>query len=207
MHARSGKMSLIIIVLLVILFLAFVIAPFALAPPGPFAGFAHGLRSVSFDPWHFRPWFPLIPAFGLAFLFLILWIAVIVWVFKDAEKRGMNGLLWALLVFFGHLIGLIVFLIVRQDHPAGGAPAASRPSAPPASQRTSPGPEPAASPAVSTAGQASLTCPSCHKPVEKVFVYCPHCGTALQPVCRNCGRPVAADWKTCAYCGAALGTE
>ena len=109
----------------------------------------------------------------------------------------MNGLLWALLVFFGHLIGLLVFLIVRQDHPVGGAPAASKSSAPPASRSSSP---PAAA---ATSATVPLACPSCKKPIDGTFAYCPHCGTALQPVCKNCGKPVDAAWKACPYCGAA----
>ena len=205
--ARSGKMSLIIILLLVMLFMAFVLTPLALAPFGVFTGLAHGMKGIAFDPWHFRPWFPFVPAFGLAFLFLILWIAVIVWVYKDAERRGMNGLLWSLLVFFGHLIGLIVFLIVRQDHPAGFGAGASASPAPPVSAKTSPGTVQPAAPSAAAAGPAassSMTCPNCRAPVEKAFAFCPHCGTALQPACPSCGRPAAADWKTCPYCGAAL---
>ena len=135
MKARSGKMAPLLIVFLVLLFLAFMLVPL-----GVLTGFTHGARGITFDAWHVRPWFPLLPALGLGMFFLILWIAVIVWVYKDAEQRGMNGLLWSLLVFFGHLIGLLVFLIVRQDHPVGGAPAASKSSAPPASRSTSPPP-------------------------------------------------------------------
>lgn len=188
-QARSGKMSLIIILLLVMLFMAFVLTPLALAPFGVFTGLAHGMKGIAFDPLHFRPWFPIVPAFGLAFLFLVLWIAVIVWVYKDAERRGMNGLLWSLLVFFGHLIGLIVFLIVRQDNAAPSGQGASASSAP-----------------ISAVALKSA-CPNCRQPVEKGFAYCPHCGTALQPVCPSCGKAAAADWKACPHCGTALKSE
>ncbi len=201
MKAQSGRMALLLILFLVMLFMAFVLTPFALAPLGIFTGFAHGIQGINFNAWHFRPWFPFFPAFGLAFFFLILWIAVIVWVYKDAERRGMSGLLWSLLVFFGHIIGLVVFLIVRQDHPVCCGPEASRTSAPSASSRTSPGSAPPSSAA------ASFTCPSCKKPVEKSFTYCPHCGATLQPACKNCGKPVDAAWKACPYCGATLRSE
>jgi RNA polymerase subunit RPABC4/transcription elongation factor Spt4 len=198
MKAQSGKMALLLILFLVMVFMAFVLTPFALAPLGVFTGLAHGAHGAAMNVWHFRPWFPVFPALGLAFLFLILWIAVIIWVYKDAEQRGMSGLLWSLLVFFGHLIGLIVFLIVRQDHPACCGAGASRSSAPPATGSPSP---PAAGPA------SEFTCPSCKRPVEKGFAYCPHCGAALQPVCKSCGKPVDAAWKVCPYCGATLKSE
>jgi len=207
MKAQSGKMALLLILFLVLVFMAFVLTPFALAPLGVFTGLAHGVRGITFDAWHFRPWFPFFPALGLAFFFLVLWIAVTVWVYKDAERRGMSGLLWSLLVFFGHLIGLIVFLIVRQDHPVCCGPEAPRTSAPPASPRTSPGSATPASQATATAAPPALTCPSCQKPVEKGFTYCPHCGTALQLVCKSCGRSVDAAWKVCPYCGTALKSE
>jgi len=184
---------------LLIGFLVLIFMAFMLVPLGVFTGFAHGFRGINFDAWQFRPWFPFLPALGLGIFFLILWIAVIVWVYKDAEQRGMNGLLWSLLVFFGHLIGLLVFLIVRQDHPVGGAPAKS--SAPPASRSSSP---PAAA---ATAAAIPLTCPSCKKPIDETFTYCPHCGTALQPVCKNCGKSVDAAWKACPYCGVTLSSE
>jgi hypothetical protein len=198
MKPQSGKMALLIILLLVLFFVAFVLTPFALAPLGVFTGLAHGVRGITFDAWHFRPWFPLFPLWGMSLVFVILWIAVIVWVYKDAERRGMSGLLWSLLVFFGNLIGLLIFLIVRQDHPVCCGPDAAAPSAPPASRSTSP---PAA------ASMSSFSCPSCKKPVEKGFTYCPHCGTALQPVCKSCGRSAEAAWKACPYCGAPLKSE
>ena len=193
MKTRSGKMAPLLIVFLVLLFLAFMLAPL-----GVFTGFTHGARGITFDAWHVRPWFPILPALGLGMFFLVLWIAVMVWVYKDAELRGMNGLLWSLLVFFGHLIGLLVFLIVRQDHPVGGAPAASKSPAPPASPSTGP------PPAAATKAAVPSACPSCKKPVDGTFAYCPHCGTALQPVCKNCGKSADAAWKACPYCGAAL---
>ncbi|HDT11927.1 MAG TPA: hypothetical protein ENN58_04235, partial [bacterium] len=50
-----------------------------------------------------------------SFVLLALWIVVIVWVYRDAERRGMNGILWALLVLIGNLIGLLIYLILRSD--------------------------------------------------------------------------------------------
>jgi RNA polymerase subunit RPABC4/transcription elongation factor Spt4 len=199
MTAPYGKMALLLILFLVMFFLAFVLTPLALAPLGIFAGLAHGVRAVTWDAWHFRPWFPFFPLWGFSLFFFILWIAVIVWVYKDAERRGMSGILWALLVFIGNLIGLLIFLIVRQDHPVFGASEGSRASAPPAAPPSSAPPAPA--PAVTPA------CPSCKKPVERGFTYCPHCGAPLQPVCKSCGKSVDPAWKACPYCGAALKSE
>jgi uncharacterized membrane protein YhaH (DUF805 family) len=40
-------------------------------------------------------------------------IAILVWVYKDAQARGAEPMLWLVLVFFTHLVGLIIWLIVR----------------------------------------------------------------------------------------------
>jgi hypothetical protein len=49
----------------------------------------------------------------ISLVFLIIWIYVAIWVYRDAEKRGSSGALWALLVFFFGLIPLIIWFIVR----------------------------------------------------------------------------------------------
>ena len=62
--------------------------------------------------------FPFITV-GIALFFylamFILWIAVVIWVYKDAEKRGENGVLWLLVVLVGGIVGLIVYLILREE--------------------------------------------------------------------------------------------
>jgi hypothetical protein len=105
----------------------------------------------------------------------------------------MSGLLWALLVFIGNLVGLLIYLIVRQDNPRYDEPAgspASSPAGPPTDALKKPS-----------------TCPACQKPVEKGFVYCPHCGASLQKTCPGCGRAAEAAWKVCPHCGASLKPE
>ncbi|MEX2750903.1 MAG: hypothetical protein Q6366_003350 [Candidatus Freyarchaeota archaeon] len=51
-------------------------------------------------------------------IILIVWcviaIALAVWVYKDAEERGMEGALWLIIVLLLGLIGLIIYLIVRE---------------------------------------------------------------------------------------------
>lgn len=44
----------------------------------------------------------------------VLNIILLVWVAKDAKRRGMdNPILWMLLVFFAGLVGLIIYFLVR----------------------------------------------------------------------------------------------
>jgi predicted amidophosphoribosyltransferase len=50
-------------------------------------------------------------------------------------------------------------------------------------------------------------CPGCSQDVPSGFVFCPHCGTALQATCPNCGRGVERGWANCPHCGTKLPTQ
>jgi len=56
---------------------------------------------------------------GLVLLIVIFWlviaILIAVWVHRDAESRGMNGALWVIIVFIAGILGLVVYLIVREE--------------------------------------------------------------------------------------------
>jgi hypothetical protein len=111
---------------------------------------------------------------------LILWGAVLIWVYRDAEKRGMSGILWLLLVLIGNVIGLLIYAIVRSETPvkqrAGGAGGSA-------------GPE---------------KCPGCGNPVSPGHSFCPYCGKNLKPTCPACGKTVDQSWKACPACGATI---
>jgi predicted nucleic acid-binding Zn ribbon protein len=50
-----------------------------------------------------------------ALVWFIIWILVAIWVYKDANKRGKNGVLWLIIVILLGLIGLIIYLVVRGE--------------------------------------------------------------------------------------------
>lgn len=58
---------------------------------------------------------------GWWFLWPIIWIAVAlvigILVYRDAEKRGMNGLLWLILVLLPMvgLVFLVIYLVIREE--------------------------------------------------------------------------------------------
>ena len=56
----------------------------------------------------------IIIALIIGLVFFIIYIASLVWVYRDAERRGKSGILVALLIaVISWPIGLIVWLIVR----------------------------------------------------------------------------------------------
>lgn len=62
-------------------------------------------------------------------LHLLIAIVAIMWVHNDAEERGRNGCLWALLVFFLGIPGIIVWLVIREELGQGGYRASPSPPA------------------------------------------------------------------------------
>ena len=72
----------------------------------------------------------------------IIFILIAIWVYKDAEKRGMSGVLWLIIVILLGIIGLIIYLVVRSSHPIQQQPPAGYypPGAqPPPGQQPPPG--------------------------------------------------------------------
>ncbi len=69
---------------------------------------------------------------GWWFLWPIIWIAVAlvigILVYRDAEKRGMNGLLWLILVLLPMvgLLFLVIYLVIREERHKGTKPEPSK---------------------------------------------------------------------------------
>jgi hypothetical protein len=179
MKASTGRTFGLIFVILIILAAVARLSPLVVAPLGVFSGLNRAFSSTV----HGLGRFGVESVFGGALV--VFWIFVLFWVYRDAERRGMSGVLWALLVFIGNLIGLIIYLIVRNENrgarTAGGAPG-------------SPGPAPHGPPA----------CPKCGKPADDKHAFCPYCGENLRPVCPRCGKSVESTWRACAFCGEKL---
>ncbi|NIQ07307.1 MAG: SHOCT domain-containing protein [Candidatus Korarchaeota archaeon] len=61
-------------------------------------------------PWFFG--FPLFFLFPL--LFWAIFVIIGLFIYQDAEKHGMNGLLWLILVIIAP-ISIIIYLIIREE--------------------------------------------------------------------------------------------
>jgi len=63
--------------------------------------------------------------FGIVWLFVLVALFVLglllcIWVYRDAQKRGMNGALWLIIVLIANIIGLIIYLVVREPETTKG---------------------------------------------------------------------------------------
>ena len=177
MTNSTGKTIIIILVVVILALFLLRSTPFFFAPLGIIPQIRHMVNIPDFcdiknNPFGFIQYTTL-SLLGLALL--VVWIFLIIWVYRDAERRGMNGLLWALLVFIGHVVGFIIYLIIRSD----SVPAVSK------EEKTEP-------------------CPKCEKPVEVGFTFCPHCGAKLHSACPKCKKPVEEEWSVCPHCGTKL---
>jgi hypothetical protein len=173
MATTTGKTIGLVLGIIVIIFVAIRLTPLIFAPFGWLTGAFHAVRVPNLN--HFGPWyFGEFPSTILSLVLLILWIMVIVWVYRDSERRGMNGVLWALLVLIGNLIGLLIYLIVRSDNLAPTAPKSRR--CPDCGRPVSPEHQ-----FCSHCGKKiEKTCPECSHPVEAGWKACPHCGCKLE---------------------------
>jgi len=176
----STNKIVILILVVVVIFVLMGTLQLALFPYFPTSGMFHNLfdpiknfLGVSYTSTSGVPMLRLVSF--MSCLVLILWLIVVFWTYRDAERRGMNGLLWALLVLFGHFIGFLVYLLVRSG------------------PKTVPG---------QTVPEA--LCPDCKKPVKIEFAVCPYCKRVLKPTCSSCGKDVKEDWQVCPYCKADL---
>lgn len=123
----------------------------------------------------------------------VVWILAALWAHRDAQSRGMEGIVWGLIVFFLHILGLIIYLIVRTNHPVSAAGPAERQSPVP----------PAEGEPISTipAVPRTLVCKSCGRPVENEHGFCAVCGRNINPVCAKCGKETQQEWRICPFCG------
>jgi hypothetical protein len=132
---------------------------------------------------------------GLGVMCWIIWfviaILICIWVYKDAESRGMSGVLWLIVVLILGLIGLIVYLVVRKPkvtapppYPMAPPPAYAAPPPPPGYGAPAPAygqPAPAYAPPPPPPGPAPMAtnCRYCGAPVPPGSMVCPRCGGRL----------------------------
>lgn len=57
-------------------------------------------------------------ALFLVVAFFVVSILIAIWVYRDAEERGMDGVLWLIVVLIANVVGLIIYLVVRSDRSA-----------------------------------------------------------------------------------------
>ena len=92
-----------------------------------------------------------LPILLIPLLWFVVALLILVWAYRDAESRGMNGALWAIIIFFLSVLGLLLYLIVRSPQ-----------------KDTNP------------LRQVSRVCPKCGQVLNEEAKFCPRCGKGLE---------------------------
>ncbi len=126
-------------------------------------------------------------------ILLIVWLAVVVWAFRDLRSRSRSGvaaLLTILLVGLLPIVGLVVYLLLRPRETL--AEAYDR-----ALEQE----------ALLQQLEDKPVCPTCSRPTQPNWFLCPSCHTHLRQPCPNCNAPLELHWDICPYCGYLFSTD
>ena len=119
-----------------------------------------------------------------------LWFCLVVWTFRDIQKRTRDVLvqiLATILVLLFNVPGLMLYLILRPPETLNEMYARNL-------------------------GEETLlrelaqrdVCPHCQNKVEPDFRVCPICRTPLKESCPSCRKLTQLNWQACPYCAHSL---
>ncbi len=140
---------------------------------------------MSFDPEFLSNLLLILTGFGGAFL-AALWVALVVWTYRDIRNRARDRLvhiLAPLLVAVLNLPGVLVYLILRPPRTLEEE-----------YQRT------LEEEALLQEIEDQLLCPGCERRVKDEWQVCPNCQTKLRKACHACGKLMELPWNICPYC-------
>ncbi len=116
--------------------------------------------------------------------FVILWISIAYWTYRDAKSRGAMAGYWTIVALMFPVFGWLIYLVVRphervEDKQERELEIKSKEAA---------------------LAQTGAVCPACMKPVERDFLICPHCLKRLKKPCAECEHALKLNWTICPYC-------
>jgi len=122
---------------------------------------------------------------------LLLWLSIVVWVYRDIRDRTRDLALQVLAVFVVlmffpgfNIPGLALYLMMRPRETLEEAYARSLEE----------------EALLREIGDEGL-CPSCRRFVERGWRVCPFCQTQLKDVCKQCEQLLSFSWVACPHCG------
>ena len=149
---------------------------------------------IAFDVSDMDAWIDVgrVAAILFAAYVAILWIAIVVWTFRDIEARTADTMTQAVatgLVGIFFLPGLLLYLALRPSETV--------------EQRAERMIE---AEAFAREISADPRCTRCARRVQADYLVCPHCAATLRSPCTGCARPVESTWSACPYCATPIPT-
>jgi hypothetical protein len=138
------------------------------------------------DDGNWERW-AIIAGILVAAYLLVMWVAALVWTYRDITARTRDSAtqtLSLLMVLFFNIPGLMLYLILRPRETLADQYDRQLEAE-----------------ALLHELQEQAACPRCRRKVERDFVTCPFCRTALRVACESCGKSMMPSWVACAYCG------
>ncbi len=121
------------------------------------------------------------------FCLIVLWLALVVWTYKDARKR-IDDLIIIVIAVLTSLVlpymGTLIYSILR-----------------PAEYLAETRERELEMRAMEQELQTMRACPSCGELIKPDYIACPNCRRALRSTCPTCDRVLEPTWKLCPYCG------
>ena len=130
----------------------------------------------------------LVAIIGLVAYLLVLWVAALVWTYRDVVARTSDTFTQTIalvLVVVFNIPGLLVYLVLRPKDTLMDAYDRQLEAE-----------------ALLHEIQEQATCPRCRRKVEAEFVACPYCRNSLGMPCESCGKTLTSSWVLCPYCSA-----
>ncbi len=122
---------------------------------------------------------------------ILLWLSIIVWVYRDIRERTRDLGLQVLAVFVAimffpgfNIPGLALYLMLRPRESLEESYARSL------EEET----------LLREIGDEGM-CPSCRRFVERGWRLCPFCATQLKDICVKCEQLLSFNWVACPFCG------
>jgi RNA polymerase subunit RPABC4/transcription elongation factor Spt4 len=118
---------------------------------------------------------------------VLLWMATVIWTYRDIHARHEEALLQVLAVSIALLIpfaGLGVYMMLRPRQTISDRYERSLEEE-----------------YLRHDIEEQFVCPQCQRGIDHEFILCPHCHTALRRRCISCDHVIDLTWSICPYCG------
>lgn len=121
-------------------------------------------------------------------IFVVLWLALVIWAYRDMRARSRDPLaqiLVAVMVLILSIPGAFIYMLLRPRETLSEAYERSLEEE-----------------ALLQEIEEKPTCPGCGQRIQHEWQACPNCHTRLKKACYNCGKTLELSWSMCPYCTA-----